>query len=683
MTSNSLVINSKRLNDNLEFPSNMSYRIVITGWFARLGNNLTQIVHGYHLAEKTQSRLILPPHNFFDTGSVQAVADFSLGTEMEEEIENKFFFTRHQLFQEHPISLKERRSHLRKVLPLLMGSLIPTLPGAADLVIHIRSGDVFLRLRDDALRVPRIYCQPPLSFYKKIITEGEFRSVQIVAQDDLNPCINALLAWDKRIIFKKQPLLEDIQTVLRAKNLVIGFGTFAFNWALASHCLETLYTRPVATDICGELKDGDLKEIRIRAYEVLNYIESGDWQCRPDQIDLMLQHPERDVVAVQAIEQARSTDIRPEIDSSQYRMLLQKFVALELRGPVLEELPPLIAAVTDWQRFLTEAENHGMSGLLHKHADSHSLGFPQPVMLSLKALFIRHRASADTRYEVVTDLLERLREVGSPALILKGLVLSPMIYPYDGLRPMRDIDILISRGKKALVKKTVRELGFNLPDKHHNRYMRGSNQMPNAMKTVKGFKISLEVHHDAIGRDTCGHLYYEDIQNRQIVKWRGLELMTMGHELMLHQLCRHLEGRHPGSRLKLINVMDAVLYSEHFLTEVDWQLIARRYGHVINTLKCLHLMVPLSESLQRIIGGVNQVHIDGVGVIMPNLENIVLGDMSLMAKLRSLFLPSDWWLHLFYGVPPGKSLTRVKLLRHPVALVVLISKRIISRVLGG
>ena len=131
-----------------------------------------------------------------------------------------------------------------------------------------------------------------------IITESEFQLVQIVAQDDLNPCVNALLAWNDKTFFKKQSLLEDIQSVLRAKNLAIGHGTFALNWALASHTLETLYTKPKPMNILGELKDGDLKETQIRAYEVFNYIERGEWQCSPQQIELMLRHPERDIVKV-------------------------------------------------------------------------------------------------------------------------------------------------------------------------------------------------------------------------------------------------------------------------------------------------------------------------------------------------------------------------------------------------
>jgi hypothetical protein len=367
----------------------------------------------------------------------------------------------------------------------------------------------------------------------------------------------------------------------------------------------------------------------------------------------------------------------------QYSKLLQKLTVLELSGPGLEELRTLISAVGDWQAFLREAEVHGLSGLVLKHAEKNVLGIPQPIILNLKALHLRHKAISDVRYEEAVHLFQHLKEAGVPPLILKGFVLSPLIYPYDGLRPMRDIDLLVSRSKETLAANILRDCGYKLADEHENKYQRDSNQMPNATKTVRGFKISIEIHHDAIGRDSRGHLYYEDVRDRQTVQWRDLELETLGHELMLHQICRHLEGRHPGAVLKLINVMDIVLYSEHFLQEINWQQIRGHYGHVINTLKCLHLLVPLSQALQQKIGGVEEVEIKGLGEIMPHMRAIFGSDHSLFNKLRSLFLPSDWWLHLYYGVPPERSLIPVKILRHPARLAVSAVRRVLYRFLGG
>jgi len=368
---------------------------------------------------------------------------------------------------------------------------------------------------------------------------------------------------------------------------------------------------------------------------------------------------------------------------SQHRLLLQKFTALELSSSTVKEISSMLGAVSDWDMFLREAERHGLSAIVLKHANDYCLEFPETIRVSFKALSLRHNAHADARYKVAAELLVHLRAAGCPVLFLKGLALSPLIYPSDSLRPMRDIDILIPRKDKVLVAKAIRELGFELPERHSDKYNRDSHQMPNAWKYVDGFKVSVEVHHDAIERDAPGHLYYEDIMPTQSVKWRDIQFDTLHHEQMLHQLCRHLIGRHPESRLKLINVADIVLYSEKYVEQINWSVIKQGFPHIINTLKCLHLVVPLSNAVQEKIGGVHDVQIEGTGEIMPILKDVVYANMPVAGKLKALFLPSDWWLHLYYAVPPNRSLLPVKLWRHPMALVPFIGRRIVSRLLGG
>lgn len=371
------------------------------------------------------------------------------------------------------------------------------------------------------------------------------------------------------------------------------------------------------------------------------------------------------------------------MSSNSYRPLLQKFSVAEIASSSVDEISALIEEVRDWEGFVSEAESHGLSALVLKHTNDHQLQFPATVMLSLRALSLRHKAHADARYRMAEDLLPRLRAAGCRTVFLKGVALSPLIYPDEGLRPMRDIDVLVPGGDIAWAVQVIRDLGFHLPESHPDKYNRDSHQLPNAWKKVDGFKISVEIHHDAVERDAPGHLKYEDISGTQSVRWRDIELKTLGHEQMLHQLCRHLQGRHPESRLKLINVADVVLYSEHFINQIDWPELMERYPHVINTLKCLHLMVPLSDVLQEEIGGVNNDPVEGVGEIMPILKDIVYDDMSVAAKLGAVFLPSDWWLHLYYGVPPGRSLISVKLWRHPFTLIPFFGRRVFSRLLGG
>ncbi|MFT5137957.1 MAG: hypothetical protein ACI8XV_003000 [Arenicella sp.] len=375
--------------------------------------------------------------------------------------------------------------------------------------------------------------------------------------------------------------------------------------------------------------------------------------------------------------------------------LLHKFTRSELSSDDVASLRLALneTQAKDWQALLSQAELYGISNWLLKHCTEQGLAVPKSVLLSLKALSMRHRAAANARYQLMQALIEKLAEHNVPLVALKGLALAPMIYPSDELRPMRDLDVLVPRDKEALAAKLIREMGFHLPESQPSRFMRNSHQLPNATKSVNGFNISLEIHHDALSRDVHGNLFYEDLlPTLQTVKWRDIEFKTLGHEQMLHQVCRHLQALHPGAVLKLINVMDVVLYCEQYDDEIDWLCLIKEYSHVINTLKCLHSIMPLSEKLQqRIAWPKKGDHSDGkvigrmsgIGETMVSPKNIISSQNSRPEQLKLLFSPSDWWLHLYYNVDPRNTLFLVKTVRHPTTILVWLAQRLYSRLLGG
>jgi hypothetical protein len=366
--------------------------------------------------------------------------------------------------------------------------------------------------------------------------------------------------------------------------------------------------------------------------------------------------------------------------------LLQKLARLELNTQDVNAIQSSFDGLPNWTSFLNKAELYAISGLILNHVQQYDIRVPKAELFALKGLAMRHRAAANARYSLMQELSNALGESDIPFAALKGLALAPMIYPQDGLRPMRDIDILVPREQEQKAADVLRGIGFHLPDTQPSKFMRDSHQLPNATKRVNGFTISVEIHHDALSRDVHGHLFYEDVTpHLQRVSWRELEFKTLGHEQMLHQVSKHLEGLHPGAVLKLINVMDVVLYAEQYIDEINWDELRSNSSHVLNTLKCLHMIHPLSAQLQLKISGtpLDQKELADVGMIMLPLTHIISKQNTVLKQLKLLFAPSDWWLHLYYNVDPNKSLWLVKCLRHPLTIAVWIGKRLFSRVLGG
>jgi hypothetical protein len=89
-----------------------------------------------------------------------------------------------------------------------------------ELVLHIRSGDIVCDfLHDD-------YIIPPLSYYTKFIDSNNFKKIYILAEDTQNLCIESLKNKYSNVEFELRSLTDDIELVLRAKNVMMSIGSF-------------------------------------------------------------------------------------------------------------------------------------------------------------------------------------------------------------------------------------------------------------------------------------------------------------------------------------------------------------------------------------------------------------------------------------------------------------------------
>lgn len=88
------------------------------------------------------------------------------------------------------------------------------------LVIHVRTGDIYSTFIQPG------YSQPPLCYYKAILNKYKWKRVILLAQDQLNPVIPALIKLGAE--YHNLSLRETIRYMYYAKTLAIGCGTFGF-----------------------------------------------------------------------------------------------------------------------------------------------------------------------------------------------------------------------------------------------------------------------------------------------------------------------------------------------------------------------------------------------------------------------------------------------------------------------
>jgi|GEM_PF-61610 len=299
------------------------YQIAINQWCGRLGNNLIQLAHALYIAEKTKSEVIIPSHKLIKLDKIDYKFDLTDNREICEEKLKSIFFYKSDNFN-YQISYQDYRriftQYLLKLIPFTIDKNVKD----ETLVIHIRSGDIFRKQS----QVHERYIQPSLSYYQKIIQDNDYQDIVIVTEQDRhNPCINALKEWRPSIKIQTGTLEEDISTILSAKNLVIGKGSFALTLAMMSQNINKLYLplfevsnwnkfidEETSDDlgVIEELKNISLDFENI-IYEFTEYIKTGEWRNTPEQRELMISYPEE---KIQVVESARIQELRNQIETN-------------------------------------------------------------------------------------------------------------------------------------------------------------------------------------------------------------------------------------------------------------------------------------------------------------------------------------------------------------------------------
>jgi hypothetical protein len=213
----------------------------ILQWCGRFGNNIQQISNAIFYCQENKLNFISPeselinPFNinfntinkecppglyFFHVPSeiVSGIPDFNIDV-------NKLKLKRREVCNFIYNNLKINFNNIK---PLDEDTL----------VIHIRSGDIFSK-KNYHCPVVSNYLQNPLKYYTDIIVN--YKKVIILTEDYENPVIPKLSKINK-IDIKVLPILETIEIMLSAKNLVTsGVSSFPIACALLSKNIKKIY----------------------------------------------------------------------------------------------------------------------------------------------------------------------------------------------------------------------------------------------------------------------------------------------------------------------------------------------------------------------------------------------------------------------------------------------------------
>ena len=347
------------------------------------------------------------------------------------------------------------------------------------------------------------------------------------------------------------------------------------------------------------------------------------------------------------------------------------------------QLAQAASRLSDWTNVATAAESQGMAPLLAFHLQAAGVRPPQPARRQLQGLRLRHRRASQIRTQVLAEILAAYSTAGIQALVVKGAALAHLIYEQPELRPMADIDILVSRSDARRAQQLLAELDFQaplpsngrLPDKH----------LAVARRPVGGMVVSVEIHHNLFDADYPASLELSDLAGEPLafpLADTGLESCTLAPEEMLWHLCQHLTLNATVFRsIRLIWMVDVVSFAGRFASAIDWRQVNQHYPLVTSTLSLLNAMSPLSATLQAKAGLKSSI-IGGIGLDFEGWPRSSLASQRQKGWQRILgntFRPSEWWLRLHYGLGSGRALFWHRWLIHPLHILGWVQQLLLER----
>ena len=353
---------------------------------------------------------------------------------------------------------------------------------------------------------------------------------------------------------------------------------------------------------------------------------------------------------------------RPEFRESTWTMLLGVAAAAVDSSTIGPD--SLTGDDIGWAMLAGTAEAHGLAPLAHACFRANRDACPAATMRQLDALVLRHRIWHRERTAALEEILQQFDAASIDAVVLKGAALAWMIYPAPELRPMNDVDLLVSSVQARSAQLLLRRRGFDANDSGR-RFGRNAHHLPVASRTRNGVTISVEIHRDALSRDTLSSIAIGNLTEppRRFVL-NGTAAFALGHVDALRHLTHHLFEPSWDGRLRLVGVVDLLRYAVAFHEQIDWRRLETSFPFVPNALGCLHYLTPLPALLARFSPPNALRPPERVGETVRPLRAMAAG-ASLPVALKQLFNPPGWWLHAYYGVPVEQSLTDVRLGRHP------------------
>jgi 16S rRNA G966 N2-methylase RsmD len=225
--------------------------LIIDSWFGRNGNNILQLKHCIQIALFYKHEIKFngksSNHKLFN---IKFIENYFNKNKNDTIIKRNFYYKKSLIDKLNipeevfDLNIDETRNILKESFKINQNKINKL--NEDDVVIHIRSGDIF-----DKNPHPD-YTPPPLDYFINILNNIKVNKIIILCEDTINPVVNKLLLLYKNAIHNINSLEEDIKIILSATTMIASVGSFIPSFLFLSSNIKNYYTTQLYSK---ELKD--------------------------------------------------------------------------------------------------------------------------------------------------------------------------------------------------------------------------------------------------------------------------------------------------------------------------------------------------------------------------------------------------------------------------------------------
>ena len=346
--------------------------------------------------------------------------------------------------------------------------------------------------------------------------------------------------------------------------------------------------------------------------------------------------------------------------------IAREFVSSQFDPDFKGTLQKTLSDFRQWPELIERFELHGLAPLVYEQIKLQDLPVEVEAFKILKGLTIRHRRHWQALRKGLFEIATLFQAHHIDFLCLKGAALSNMLYPTPSMRPMCDLDILVAPDHAPYAQQLLCDAGFDAQMAFAG-YLKKHHHLPAATRRIDHHLVMVELHTQALSPDMRTPIDWDCLsETKRPFTVDKQTFYTLGHLDMLRHLCLHTFTRI--EKIRLIGVVDMIRYATVYLDDIDWARIKSDYPFVLNAFRCLHLLVSMPKELHVLAPPPTKPMAD-VGKGMVPLQYTMRTTKGINTKLKQLLWPPQWWAHVFYNVPPEKSLIFVRMVKHPALVM--------------